>query len=119
MLTDKGSWSNTVVFSADGFTRKNQIVLILIQIVAKSLQGSHAGKHIYGNEKKIWAGFGLIGNTEKMGADYEQLLRAIVSCSLGQIISLKCFLKYPRVSTEKLHKKGEKTPPIPFLEFSW
>ena len=77
MLTDKGSWSNTVVFSADGFTRKNQIVLILIQIVAKSLQGSHAGKHIYGNEKKIWAGFGLIGNTEKkIWTDYEQLFGA-------------------------------------------
>ena len=42
----------------------------------KSLYRSHAGRHFYGTENEIWAGFGPVGNTEKkLGADYEQLLR--------------------------------------------
>ena len=33
----------------------------------------------------IWADFGPVGNTEKkIGADYEQLLRAVFSCFHGQ-----------------------------------
>ena len=48
-------------------------------------QRSRAGRHFYGIENVIWAGFGPIGNTEKkMGADYEQLLRAVFSCFQGK-----------------------------------
>ena len=33
----------------------------------------------------FWAGFGLVDNTEKNGADYEQLLTAVFfSCFQGQ-----------------------------------
>ena len=32
---------------------------------AKSLYKSRAGRHFYGIENEIWAGFGPIGNTEK------------------------------------------------------
>jgi hypothetical protein len=32
----------------------------------------------------IWAGFGPVGNTEKNGANYEQLLKAVFSCFHGQ-----------------------------------
>ena len=36
---------------------------------------------LYGTGKKIGAGFGPVGNTEKkLGADYEQLLRVVFSC---------------------------------------
>ena len=36
-------------------------------------------------ENEIWAGFGLIGNTEKkkLGTDYEQLLRVFFFMILG------------------------------------
>ena len=33
---------------------------------AKSLYRSRAGSHFYGTEYEIWAGFGLVGNTEKI-----------------------------------------------------
>ena len=40
----------------------------------KSLYRSRAGRHFYGTENEIWAGFGLVGNTEnEIGTDYEQL----------------------------------------------
>ena len=39
----------------------------------------------YGTGIEIWAGFGPVGNTEKkLGADYEQLLRAVFLCFRGQ-----------------------------------
>ena len=43
-------------------------------------------KYMYGTENKIWAGFEPVGNTQKIkiGADYEQLLRAVFSCFQGQ-----------------------------------
>ena len=45
---------------------------------SKSLYRSRAGRHFYGTENEIWAGFGPVGNTEKKKwADYEQLLRAV------------------------------------------
>ena len=45
---------------------------------SKSLHGSPSGRHFYETENVIWAGFGLIGNTEKkVWADYEQLLRTV------------------------------------------
>ena len=51
----------------------------------KSLYRSCAGRYFYGTENEIWAGFGLVGNTEKrLGADYEQLLRVFFSCFQGQ-----------------------------------
>ena len=31
----------------------------------KSLYRSRAGRHVYGTENEIWAGFGPVGNTEK------------------------------------------------------
>ena len=47
------------------------------------------GRQSYGTENEIWAGFGPVGNTKKkLGADYEQLLRAVFSCFLGQKIGL-------------------------------
>ena len=55
-------------------------------MIPKSLYRSCAGRHFYGTENVFWAGFGLVGNTEKKGAwaDYEQLLRAVFSCFQGQ-----------------------------------
>jgi hypothetical protein len=42
------------------------------------LYRSYEGRHFYGKENEIWAGFGLVGNTgKKIWADYEQLLRAV------------------------------------------
>ena len=71
----------------------------------KSLYRSRVGRHFYGTENEIWAGFGPVGNTEKkLGADYEQLLRVVFSCFQGQINTLKFFLKYCSVCTKKLHK---------------
>ena len=63
---------------------------------------SRAGSHFYGTEYEIWADFGPVGNTEKkMGADYEQLLRAVFYCFRGQ---KKCYLKkHCSVRTKKLH----------------
>ena len=44
---------------------------------SKSLHRSCAGRHFYRTENETWAGFGPVCNIEKkMGADYEQLLRA-------------------------------------------
>ena len=52
---------------------------------SKSLYRSCAGRHLYGTENVIWAGFGPVSNTEKKNlGDYEQLLRAVFSCFLGQ-----------------------------------
>ena len=38
---------------------------------AKSLYRSRTGRHFYGTENEIWAGFGPDGNTKKNWADYE------------------------------------------------
>ena len=53
---------------------------------SKSLYRCCAGRHFYGAENEIWAGFGPpVSNTEKkIGADYEQLLRVIFSSFQGQ-----------------------------------
>ena len=60
--------------------------MTLILTVPKSLYGSRAGRHFYGAENEISAGFGPVGNTEKkIGANYEQL----ISCFQGQKKSLK------------------------------
>ena len=54
--------------------------------------------NLYGTEIEIWAGFGLVGSTEKIwGADYEQLLRAMFSWAILEIF-LNC-----SVCTKKLH----------------
>ena len=37
----------------------------------KSLYRSCAGRHFYGTEYVIWAGFRPVINTKKIGADYE------------------------------------------------
>ena len=41
--------------------------------------------NVYGTEIEIWTDFGPVGNTEKkIGADYEQLLKAVFLCFHGQ-----------------------------------
>ena len=45
----------------------------------------------YGAEIKIWAGFGLVGNTEKNWPDVKQLLRFVFSYFQGQKINLIIF----------------------------
>ena len=50
-----------------------------VYICAKSLYYiSHGLSNFYGTEIEIWAGFGPVGITEKkIGADYEQLSKAV------------------------------------------
>ena len=61
------------------------MIYFLESLHPKSLHRSCAGRHYYGTEYEIWADLGLVGNTEKkLGADYDQLLRAVFSCSHGQ-----------------------------------
>ena len=44
-----------------------------------------AGRHFYGTENLIWAGFRPVGNTEKKNwADYEQHLSPVFPCFHGQ-----------------------------------
>ena len=46
------------------------------------------------NTYEIWADFGPVGNTEKkIGANYEQLLRAVFSCFQGKKNRYTCFIK--------------------------
>ena len=48
-------------------------------------QRSPAVGDFYGTGIEIWAGFRPVGNTEKkIWADYEQLLRLVISCLHGQ-----------------------------------
>ena len=72
---------------------------------SKSLYRCCAGRHFYGAENEIWAGFGPpVSNTEKkIGADYEQLLRVIFSSFQGQKNNF-FFFKYCSTCTKKLHK---------------
>jgi hypothetical protein len=45
--------------------------------------------NFYRTEIEIWAGFGPVGSTEKkIGADCEQLLRAVLSCFHGKKIQV-------------------------------
>ena len=44
---------------------------------------SHAVSIFYGTEIEIWAGFGLIGSTERFGADYEPFLRVVFYVFIG------------------------------------
>ena len=58
----------------------------------KSLYRSRAGRHFYGTENEIWAGFGPVGNTEKKwGADYGQILRVVFPCFKRPKNNLKSF----------------------------
>ena len=53
------------------YTNSNNLIVIeslsvsVICMESKSLYRSRAGRHFYGTENVIWAGFGPIGNTEK------------------------------------------------------
>jgi hypothetical protein len=48
---------------------------------SKSLYRSRAGRHFFGTENEIWAGFGPVANTKnKFGPIMEQLLRAVFLC---------------------------------------
>ena len=61
---------------------------------ARALYISRAVSNLYGTEIEIWAGIGLVGNTEKkeIWSDYEQLLRTFFHV-FGCKNFLKCFLK--------------------------
>ena len=44
------------------------------------IEVTRTGRHFYGTENEIWAGFGPVGNTEKRNwANYEPFLRAVFS----------------------------------------
>ena len=49
----------------------------VVESKPKSLYRNPAGSHFYGTENEIWADFDPVGNTEKNGANYEQLLRPV------------------------------------------
>jgi hypothetical protein len=67
------------------FLKKYKICCTIIRDF-KSLHRSLAVRDFYGRENEIWAGFGLVCNTEKkIEAYYEQLLRAVLSCFQKQI----------------------------------
>ena len=51
--------------------------------MAKSLYISRVVSIFYGTKIGIWAGFGHVSSTEKNGADYEQLLRAVFYVFMG------------------------------------
>ena len=64
---------------------QNRDVTTVEWLLPKSLYRSCAGRHFYGTENEIWAGFRPVGNTEKkLGGDHEQLLRVFLSCFQGQ-----------------------------------
>ena len=46
----------------------NQIIQKIDELrsQSKSLHKIRAGRHFYGTENEIWAGFGSVGNTEKI-----------------------------------------------------
>jgi hypothetical protein len=76
-------------------TFRKKIAHPITYVTTKSSYRSCTGRHFYGTENEIWAGFGLVGNTEKkLGADYEQLLMVVFSCFQGQENKLKCVLAY-------------------------
>ena len=53
------------------FLKKVLSVCQLHLSLAKSLYRINAGRHFYGTENEIWAGFGLVGNTEdKIGGRF-------------------------------------------------
>jgi hypothetical protein len=67
-----------------------------------------------------WVGFGPVGNTEKkLGADYEQLLRAVFSCFHGQKIGFIFLKKKSTIRTEKLHKIKVRKLPKTSLKFTY
>ena len=52
---------------------------------------------------EIWAGFGLVGNTEKNWANYEQLLQRFFNVFMGKKYLKK---KHYSVRTKKLHNNS-------------
>ena len=63
-------------------------------IESKSLHISCAVSNFYGTEIEIWAGFGLVGNSEKkIWADYEQLLRSVYTGANIVTSALKRYIK--------------------------
>ena len=91
----KDSYSSVAVL---GLTIEVKLCLKKEGRCAKSLYRSGAVWLFYGTANEIWAGLGLVGDTEKkLGADYEQLLRVVFSCFQGQknhcIVHTKKLLK--------------------------
>ena len=61
-------WSKFMCAQIYGFLSGTiEMKLIAIQKRPKSLYRSHTGRHFYGTENEIWAGFGPADNTGKMG----------------------------------------------------
>ena len=46
-------------------------ILNVCQLPTKSLQTSRSVSNVHGTEVMIWAGFGLVDNTEKNGATFK------------------------------------------------
>ena len=60
---------------------------------------------------EIWAGFWLVGNTEKkIWTDHEQLLRVVFLCFYGQKKYFLFFWKHCSVRTKKLHRIEVRKP---------
>ena len=90
------------------------------EVSPKSLYRSLTGRHFYGTENEIQAGFGPVGNIEKkLEADYEQLLRLVFSCIQGEKNNLTFFKRYCSVCSKKLHKMKVRKPKKKSLSFSY
>ena len=73
----------------------NQIIQKIDELrgKSKSLYRNRAGRHFYGTENEIWAGFGPVGNTEKkFGLIMSNFWGCFFHVFMGQI-SLKIFRK--------------------------
>ena len=69
-------------------------------LAARYLHRNSAGRHFYGTENEIWAGFEPVANTE-LGANYEPLLRVVFSEAKKKDLMEKI---YCSVRSKKLHK---------------
>ena len=49
-----------MIFSANDFGLR---IIVFSKVII--LYRSRAGRHFYGTENEVWAGFGLVGNIEK------------------------------------------------------
>ena len=71
------------------FTRQLSVIYKSRALHSKSLYMSPAMSHFYGTECEIWADFGPVGNTEKIGP----IMRPVFSCFRGQKETLASTLK--------------------------
>ena len=59
-------WKNDTELYKKNINNNNQNILGMPWLASKSLYRSRAESHFYGTENVIWAGYGPIGNNEKM-----------------------------------------------------